>query len=672
MSKNRLVVFFAICSILLLTVLPFVACCRTPVDTTIHELVMGSTSEPTTDNPFKMGIGAGDAQHQNFMYEPLIRVMFTEGPQPGLAESWTLNETTNIWTLKIYPDATFSDGTKVTAADAEWSLEKSMELFLGQTASLASALKQSAGATAKTETLELKDNGATGDTIVRTSGSFITDGWKVGEYVKVTGTADGPDAGTTGDNDATYRIKAVTATTITLYDYNTLINEGPKTGITLATGGPIPDAIKVVDEETLTLQMESFIATFIRYMGNTAIVPKALWEGMTNTEILAYANPDPVGSGPYILREREATSHQIYDANPDYWGGAPKIDVLKMLYFANSESELLALKAGTIDATSHFGMPSAVPQLLADPNIRVFQISSNTTITLYVNHRFAPWNLPAFRKAVSMAINRQDIVNYAANSWGNIPVMVERDPSFDDVVAVYDDLKWPGELLTQAERLTAANAMLDAIPGMSAKPATPPAGWTRTYNATPLIFSLESASDFSAQTTAAEQVVADLEDIGIDMNLTPILSSALVGKTFRQKSDATMSGWQTYVWGRAFTSDYDYFANQWQKYDVSNATRLTKRSYIYGWTGAAFDAVSAKLVQIQALPEGNATRNTLIGESMAGWANELPAIPLYSSIAPAVYRTDRYKGWVEGNGYLFYGSIQSMADVRNIMNLEPA
>jgi hypothetical protein len=59
--------------------------------------------------------------------------------------------------------------------------------------------------------IDLNDNGGSADTIVRQDGgSFITDGWEVGDYVRVTNA-------TTGANDGDYGpISAVTASTLTI------------------------------------------------------------------------------------------------------------------------------------------------------------------------------------------------------------------------------------------------------------------------------------------------------------------------------------------------------------------------------------------------------------------------------------------------------------------------
>ncbi|MCX6013700.1 MAG: ABC transporter substrate-binding protein [Chloroflexi bacterium] len=344
MLKKRLARLLCISIVVVMLVLPFMSCGDKKVEETVtYTLKIGTVSQPTTNNPFAIGIGASDAEHMQMLYEPLVRVMFSSDPVPQLAKSWSYDAATMTWTIKLNPDAKFSDGSKVTAQDVEWTLEKQVELKLGLVSNLITVL------------------------------------------------------GTATDN---------------------------------------PNPINATDSETVTVKLKTFAATFIRYLGNTSIVPKAIWEGMTNEALAKYANPDPVGSGPYKLKERVENSHVIYTARPDYWGGKPPIDTIQLLWYATNEGQLLAIKAGDIDAISVFSLATAVPQLLGNPDITVFQVASNTTVTLYPNHRFAPWNLVAFRKAASLAINRQDQITYAVSGWGTVPAMVERDPAFADVQAI--------------------------------------------------------------------------------------------------------------------------------------------------------------------------------------------------------------------------------------------
>ena len=46
---------------------------------------------------------------------------------PTLAESWTISDDGLVYTFKLVPDVKFSDGTPVTAADWEWSLNRAVE-----------------------------------------------------------------------------------------------------------------------------------------------------------------------------------------------------------------------------------------------------------------------------------------------------------------------------------------------------------------------------------------------------------------------------------------------------------------------------------------------------------------------------------------------------------------
>jgi len=73
--------------------------------------------------------------------------------------------------------------------------------------------------------IAFNDNGASADTIVRASGSFITDGWIAGDSVKVSGSAA---------NNGTYTIDAVTsATVLTLVAKDALTTASYTSGVTL-------------------------------------------------------------------------------------------------------------------------------------------------------------------------------------------------------------------------------------------------------------------------------------------------------------------------------------------------------------------------------------------------------------------------------------------------------
>lgn len=666
-----------ICTAVALLATVFLSACTTPPATDAEEVILniGNTTQPTTDNPFKASIGAANASHFTFMYDPLVWVMFDGTTVGRIAESWSYDDDTMTWTILLNTDVKFSNGNTVTASDVKFTYEKAFDLILGQTDDVAPLMIKKAN-TADTVSLEYTDNLTTADTITRTTGSFITDGWEAGDAITVSGSAS---------NNGTYTIATITALVITLELENFaadppedfLTDEAASVGAELSCKMPAhqfnsdeysDDAITAVDAATITFELETYAATFIRLLGDMVIVPESVWGDMTDTELLAYTNPDPVGSGPYSLYEREEDSHTIYAARSDYWDGKPSVDTIIRRYYTNEEAQLLALKLGQIDACSNFNLPTAMPQLVVIPEISVFLISDNTNMTLYVNHRFEPWDDKDFRNAVSIGLDRNNLVLYGADGWANMPVMFERDASMADVIA---GIEWPYAGNTQAERIALANDALDDITGMSLTPAAVAGvvpAFVREFNDDPLVFDFSFASNWTEHATVAELVKADLADMGIATTMDPLHVSTLVGMTFRQSSPDTLANWQIYIWGRPFPPEYDYVAGQWGYYDT---IQYSKRSSIMGWDDAQAVIIGQKFNELQALPEGDAVRDALIAETQELWAAELPAIPLYNSINPGVYRTDRFTGWITDNGFLSYGSVTAMSSVYNALALEP-
>lgn len=93
------------------------------------------------------------------------------------------------------------------------------------TAKLSKTVKRMVGNPA----LTFLEVGVTGDTITRATGSWITDGFAVGDYVKVTGSAS---------NNVTGEIASLSATVITLGSTD-LANEGPVSGVSVSACSPL-------------------------------------------------------------------------------------------------------------------------------------------------------------------------------------------------------------------------------------------------------------------------------------------------------------------------------------------------------------------------------------------------------------------------------------------------
>ena len=97
-------------------------------------------------------------------------------------------------------------------------------------------------------TISFNDNGLAADTIVRASGSWLADGFKQYQTLTISGTPDGADTDSDGDNDGEYLIASITANTITLQPADALVQQSALVGVqATAQGSPGDIPLAVVD-----------------------------------------------------------------------------------------------------------------------------------------------------------------------------------------------------------------------------------------------------------------------------------------------------------------------------------------------------------------------------------------------------------------------------------------
>lgn len=87
-----------------------------------------------TLDPGKMTDSAGTDIAIN-LFEGLLSFAPDNGPsRPGVAERWESRDDARVWTFHLRPDATWSDGTPVTARDFDWSWRRVLDPATGSKA----------------------------------------------------------------------------------------------------------------------------------------------------------------------------------------------------------------------------------------------------------------------------------------------------------------------------------------------------------------------------------------------------------------------------------------------------------------------------------------------------------------------------------------------------------
>jgi peptide/nickel transport system substrate-binding protein len=117
---------------------------------------------------------------------------------------------------------------------------------------------------------------------------------------------------------------------------------------------------------------------------------------------------NPVGTGPFSFQSVTRGQQLVLKANPNYWGGAPKVANVIMRPIPDATARVAALRSGQVNWIE-VPPPDNVPTMSKDG----FQVLTNSYDHVWpwvFNMQQKPWNDVRVRQAANYAINRQALV----------------------------------------------------------------------------------------------------------------------------------------------------------------------------------------------------------------------------------------------------------------------
>jgi len=168
--------------------------------------------------------------------------------------------------------------------------------------------------------------------------------------------------------------------------------------------------VEVVDDYTVRFKLSRPDAPFLHKLAlNFAhVVPKEAVE-----EYGADFGKNPVGTGAFKLEEWTLGQRVVFARNPDYYHeGIPRLDRIVFEVGQEPVVATLRLQRGEVDIAGDGIPPAKFLEITQDDEYADFIIKGNQLHTGYVtlNVRMEPFDDPAVRKAVNMAINKDRIV----------------------------------------------------------------------------------------------------------------------------------------------------------------------------------------------------------------------------------------------------------------------
>ncbi|MBD7938981.1 ABC transporter substrate-binding protein [Cytobacillus sp. Sa5YUA1] len=180
------------------------------------------------------------------------------------------------------------------------------------------------------------------------------------------------------------------------------------------------------------------------------ILPKHIWENVENPR----KHTDlAIGTGPFKLTAYEPDQYYQFEANTDYFMGAPTVNKLSMPIIKDSTAMFNALTSGEIDTTTRTVPAELQETLQKTDSMKLASTSPLSIVQFGLNYEMKPFNSEEFRQAISLGIDRESIVSTVLLGQGRAGEKGYPHP----------DSPWTNPELSTPFNIEEANNMLDDL-----------------------------------------------------------------------------------------------------------------------------------------------------------------------------------------------------------------
>lgn len=411
------------------------------------------------------------------------------------------------------------------------------------------------------------------------------------------------------------------------------LSEHPRPRFT-PTFEPI-ESVDTPDEHTVIFNLSEPRASFIlRPLSDLPILPEHEWADVDDpTEVV---EETPVGSGPYELTEFVPSELWRFEANDDYFMGAPTVDEILMPYIAEDTSAFLEVRTGGADAVSTPLSPELVEEFEAEEGVELIEGEGFRGFYLIMNCEREPFDQPEFRRAVMLALDIDDLVETVTLGTGT-----PGSPGF-----VHREAPWANPDTVDHERdVDAAGELLDEL-GYEAG-----ADGTREGPDGPLEFDLLVPADDSERVRAAELISGWLAEVGIVLNVEALDAESAQERMWPDEPRGEFQGDYfigVHSWAGVIHFDPDFLTGLFHSDpDLGGLSRT-------GYANQEFDELTAEQERTVDPDE----REEILHQMQELLAEGPPAVPLYFPAEIVPYRPETYDGWIPyAEGILNKGSF---------------
>ncbi|MEE9276553.1 MAG: ABC transporter substrate-binding protein, partial [bacterium] len=210
---------------------------------------------------------------------------------------------------------------------------------------------------------------------------------------------------------------------------------------------PLLKNIEALDDHTVKFTLKHTAGTFIPSVGSAWCV--ILPEHIAKRDGDFKKAKSIIGTGPFKFKRYRRGSVVEWVRNPDYFiKGIPYVDGVKQYILRGKATQLAAAKAGRVMLWDTWPpMSKSMADELKNARgkeIKTYTWPINTVYAFYMNPKRKPFDNPDIRKAVRLAIDRQQIIDKVFEGAGSACELLDRTLYGDWVLPRAEVLNAPG------------------------------------------------------------------------------------------------------------------------------------------------------------------------------------------------------------------------------------
>jgi peptide/nickel transport system substrate-binding protein len=383
--------------------------------------------------------------------------------------------------------------------------------------------------------------------------------------------------------------------------------------------------VRLVDDHTVDFRFQRLYVPGFAEVAAQLIVPEHVWKDVDDP--VAFPNENPVATGPFT--EVRVFRNQVYELgrNPYYWQeGKPAVEALRFPAYPSNDRANLALVFDEVDWAGNFVPAIDRVFVKRSPKTHAYWFPlTGSTIFLYANTTRPPFDEVLTRKAFSLAVDRDllvDVALYRYSRPADATALSDAYASWKDPVALAEG-DWVGYDVDRA------NALLD-----SAGYERGSEGFRVDENGDPLTFEILTVSGWSDWVRAAQVLSRGFAQIGVKTSVRTYDFGAWFQRVQEGDFDLSLG------WSYEGPTPYTFYRWLMSSETVEPVGEIAPGNW-HRYASASADSVFRAFEG-----EPDPTRQRWLAARLERiFVADAPAIPLYPNPSWAEFNTGRFEGF---------------------------